>query len=82
MQLIYLAFPMQYRLIPNLILHAKLDTYTVKDLQTKASAAPTVFHPVHTLPHDYLIHKAATSAQSANDYRLVQQMAGKSISKL
>ena len=73
---------MQYRLIPNLILHAKLDTNTIEDLKTKASAAPTVFHPVHTLPHDYLTHKAATSAQSANDYRLVQQMAGESISKL
>ena len=54
---------MQYRLIPNLILNSKLDTNTVEDLRAKAAAAPAVFHSVHTLPHDYPTHKAATSAQ-------------------
>ena len=73
---------MQYRLIPNVILNAKLDMNTVEDLRAKAAAVPTVFHSLQTLPHDYPTHKAATSVQSANDYCLVEQMAGESTSKL
>ena len=41
-----------------------------------------MFHSVHTLPHDYPTHKGATSVQSANEFRLVQQMAGEFTSKL